>query len=119
MPRPSAKPNAEMFKLVLGVHHVARGKVVLAARVLPQRHQFGAGAHRVHHLVELILAVAVPKHEHGEVAPHSLDPCLAPHLEEMRRVPPYHLKISFRHLSPIIWRRWLVHSDLTLFGLHQ
>ena len=31
----------------------------------------------------------------------------------------YRLKVSLRHVSPMIWRRLLVRSDLTLFGLHR
>jgi hypothetical protein len=37
--------------------------------VLPQRHQLGRGPHRAHHLVELVLAVAVPERELRQVAP--------------------------------------------------
>src|SRR3546814_19154229 len=37
--------------------------------VLPQRHQLGRGPHRAHHLVELILAVAVPERGLRQVAP--------------------------------------------------
>src|SRR3546814_15202823 len=37
--------------------------------VPPQRHQLGRGSHRAHHLVELILAVAVPERELRQVAP--------------------------------------------------
>src|SRR3546814_2686671 len=33
------------------------------------RHQLGRGSHRAHHLVELILAVAVPERELRQVAP--------------------------------------------------
>ncbi|WP_445177242.1 plasmid pRiA4b ORF-3 family protein [Rhizorhapis sp. SPR117] len=31
----------------------------------------------------------------------------------------YRLKVSLRDISPMIWRRLLVRSDLTLFGLHR
>src|SRR3546814_18817407 len=42
---------------------------ILALPVPPQRHQLGRGSHRAHHLVELILAVAVPEPELRQVAP--------------------------------------------------
>src|SRR3546814_19241136 len=38
-------------------------------RSLPQRHQLGRGPHRAHHLVELVLAVAMPERELRQVAP--------------------------------------------------
>jgi len=69
MPLPSSKPIAGAFQPLLGVDHIARGKAVLAASVLAQRHQLGAGPHRAHHLVELVLAVAVPERELRQVAP--------------------------------------------------
>ena len=31
----------------------------------------------------------------------------------------YHLKVSLRDISPMIWRRLLVPADLTLYGLHR
>ena len=31
----------------------------------------------------------------------------------------YRLKVSLRHISPMIWRRLLVPSELTLYGLHR
>src|SRR3546814_4470632 len=31
----------------------------------------------------------------------------------------YRLKVGLRDISPMIWRRLLVRSDLTLFGLHR
>src|SRR3546814_8720494 len=68
MPLPCAKPIGGTLKPLLGVDHVAGGKAVLAAPVLPQRHQFRRGPHRAHGLVELILAVAVPVDEHRQVA---------------------------------------------------
>jgi hypothetical protein len=38
-----------------------------------------------------------------------------------RSAPPvaYRLKVSLRHISPMIWRRLLVPRDLTLYGLHR
>src|SRR3546814_19682316 len=60
MPLPCAKPIGGTLKPLLGVDHVAGGKAVLAAPVLPQRHQFRRGPHRAHGLVALILACAVP-----------------------------------------------------------
>jgi hypothetical protein len=59
---PAAQP-------LLRLDHVAGGKAILAAPVLPQRHQLGRGPHRAHHLVELILAVAVAERELRQVAP--------------------------------------------------
>src|SRR3546814_18385148 len=47
----------------------SRREPVLALPVPPQRHQLGRGSHRAHHLVELILAVAVPERELRQVAP--------------------------------------------------
>src|SRR3546814_8341320 len=69
MPRPIRKPIAGLAQPLLGVDHVARREPILAAPVLPQRHQLGRGPHRAHHLVELILAVAVPERELRQVAP--------------------------------------------------
>src|SRR3546814_19727912 len=60
-------PIGGTLKPLLGVDHVAGGKAVLAAPVLPQRHQFRRGPHRALGLVELILAVAVPVAEHRQV----------------------------------------------------
>jgi len=68
MPRPIRKPIAGALQPLLRLDHVARGKAVLAAPVLPQRHQLGRGPHRAHHLVELILSVAVPERELRQVA---------------------------------------------------
>ena len=31
----------------------------------------------------------------------------------------YRLKVSLRHISPMIWRRLVVPGDLTLYGLHR
>jgi hypothetical protein len=31
----------------------------------------------------------------------------------------YRLKVSLRHISPMVWRRLVVPSDLTLYGLHR
>jgi hypothetical protein len=59
---PAAQP-------LLRLDHVAGGKAILAAPVLPQRHQLGRGPHRAHHLVELILAVAMAERELRQVAP--------------------------------------------------
>src|SRR3546814_17673824 len=47
----------------------AQREPILALPVPPQRHQLGRGSHRAHHLVELILAVAVPERELRQVAP--------------------------------------------------
>ena len=69
MPRPLRKSIASLAQPLLGVDHVARREPILAAPVLPQRHQLGRGPHRAHHLVELILAVAMAERELCEVAP--------------------------------------------------
>src|SRR3546814_4830356 len=54
MPRPIRKPIAGLAQPLLGVAHVARREPILAAHVLPQRHQLGRGPPRAHHLVEQI-----------------------------------------------------------------
>ena len=69
MPRLVGKTIGGVFQPLLGVDHIAGGKAVLAAPVLAQPHQLGRGPHRAHHLVELILAVAVPERELRQVAP--------------------------------------------------
>ena len=69
MPRPVSKPIGGTFKPLLGLDHVARSEPILAAPVLPQCDQLGAGAYRPHHLVELVFAVAVPERELRQVAP--------------------------------------------------
>ena len=69
MPAPLGKPIAGALQPLLRLDHLARRKPILAAPVLPQRHQLGRGPHRAHHLVELILAVAVAERELRQVAP--------------------------------------------------
>src|SRR3546814_2414926 len=46
MPRPIRKPFAGLAQPLLGVDHVARREPILAAPVLPQRHQPGRGPDR-------------------------------------------------------------------------
>ena len=59
---------ARLFQPRLGYDHISAGEPFLVASVLAQRHQLGAGAHRRHHLIELLLAIRMPKHECREVA---------------------------------------------------
>ena len=47
--------------------HVAARDPLLVATVFPQCDQIGAGAHRAHHMVELLLAVAVPDRERRKI----------------------------------------------------
>src|SRR3546814_3063538 len=69
MPPVDRQPLGRAFQPLLGRDHVARREPILAPPVPPQRHQLGRGSHRAHHLVELILAVAVPERELRQVAP--------------------------------------------------
>src|SRR3546814_6017436 len=68
-PSPPRMPAALAVRPRPRVPHLARREPVPAAPVLPQRHPLGRGPHRAHHLVELILAVAVPERELRQVAP--------------------------------------------------
>src|SRR3546814_14062772 len=61
MPRPIRKPIAGLAQPLPGADHVARREPILAAPVLPQRHQLGRGPDPAHHLVELTLAVPLPE----------------------------------------------------------
>jgi len=57
-----------MSKALFGVDHLPRGEPLFAASVLAQRDQVGRTANRPHGQIELLLAVAVPMHEHSKVA---------------------------------------------------
>jgi hypothetical protein len=62
------KPIGGALESPLGVQHIARGKALITTSVLADRDQFRRGFHRRHHAIELLLPVAMPVHEHGEIA---------------------------------------------------
>lgn len=65
MPATARKLVAGALKPRLGHDHLAGGEPLLVTSILAQRHQLGTGAHRRHHLVELLLAVRMAEREHG------------------------------------------------------
>ena len=68
MPGAARQLVARALKAGLHRDHVAGREPLLVATVLPQCDQLGRSPHRPHHLVELLLAVAVPERERRKVA---------------------------------------------------
>src|SRR5436305_2064363 len=67
MPNPHRQPIRCAVQPLLSLEHIARREAFVAASVTPKCHQFRRGFHRRHDAVELLLPVAMPMYEHGEI----------------------------------------------------
>jgi len=68
MTRTVGKPIGGALQPPFGLDHVAAGEPLFPAAIFAERDQLGRGLHRCHHLIELLLSVAVAVDEHREVA---------------------------------------------------
>ncbi len=68
MPAPSGQPFRRTLQPLLGFDHVAAGKARFTSAISSERHQLGRPLHGRHHRIELLFPIAMPMHEHGEVA---------------------------------------------------
>jgi hypothetical protein len=68
MALPLCHHRRRAVQALFGLEHVARGEALVAAQILPQRHEVGRAAHGAQHRVELARPVAVAMREGGHVA---------------------------------------------------
>src|SRR3546814_4074505 len=68
MPRSIGEPIRGALQSLLGFDHSATGKALLTPTILPERDHLGHPLYGRHHCIELVLPIAMPMHEHREVA---------------------------------------------------
>ncbi len=91
---------------LFGLDHLLSGEAILAPSVLAQFDQIGRAAHRAHHGVELLDAIAVPVREHRHVAAREGGLLMRDGVErqrgignDTRAVVPRDLAVHFRAVS--------------------